>query len=118
MIFYRMEKKEIGYEQCYRNNSYSIFLAKARINSLQLEEHIGRGIKDYEAKCKLCGKETEDIVHFIIKCDKLESKRNYNLIDRNIQNPVERMSELLFKNRKHQEVGKMIKKNYGCSGKT
>ena len=118
MIFYRMEKKEIGYEQCYRNNSYSIFLAKARINSLQLEEHIGRGIKDYEAKCKLCGKEIEDIVHFIIKCDKLESKRNYNLIDRNIQNPVERMSELLFKNRKHQEVGKMIKKNYGCSGKT
>ena len=34
MRIYKMEKKEIGYEHCYRNNSYSTFLAKARINAL------------------------------------------------------------------------------------
>ena len=117
MRFYKLDKMEIGYEHCYRNNSYSAFLVKARINSLQLEEHIGRGVQNYEAKCKLCGKETEDIVHFIIKCEKLKNKRDYKLIDKNTQNPEERLRKLLFKNGKHQEVGKMIKKNYGCSGK-
>ena len=100
---------EIGYENCYRNNSYSAFLAKARINSLQLEEHLGRGINNYEAKCKLCGEETEDLVHFIIKCKKLENIRDYNLIDRSIRNPEERLRKLLYKNGKHQEIGKLIK---------
>ena len=42
---YVLEKKDIGYELCYRNNSYSKFLARARKNSLQLEEHKGRGQK-------------------------------------------------------------------------
>ena len=109
MRIYRLEKKEIGYEQCYRNNSYSTFLAKASINSLQLEEHKGRGLQIYETKCKLCGEETEDIVHFLIKCKELENKRDYKLIDRNIQNPEERLRELLYKNKEHQEVGKLIK---------
>ena len=34
MRFYRLGKLEIGYDNCYRNNSHSAFLAKARINSL------------------------------------------------------------------------------------
>ena len=109
MRIYRLKKKERGYEHCYRNNSYSTFLAKARINSLQLEEHNGRGLRNYETNCKLCGEETEDIVHFLIKCKELENKRDYKLIDRNIQNPEERLRELLYKNKEHQEVGKLIK---------
>merc|ERR1711874_658992 len=109
MRFYKLDKMEIGYEHGYRNNSYSVFLAKARINSRQVEEHIGRGVQYYEAKCKLCGKETEDIVHFIIKCEKLENKRDYKLIDKNTQNPEERLRKLLYKNKKHKEVGKLIK---------
>ena len=109
MRIYRLEKKEIGYEHCYRNNSYSTFLAKVRINSLQLEEHKGKGLQNYETKCKLCGEETEDIIHFIIKCKKLENKRDYKLIDRNIQNPEDWLRKLLYKNKEHQEVGKLIK---------
>ena len=109
MRFYRLGKLEIGYDNCYRNNSHSAFLAKARTNSLQLEEHKGRGVQNYEATCKLCGEETEDIVHFVIKCEKLESKRDYGVIDQYIQNPEERMRKLLFENEHHQEIGKMIK---------
>ena len=106
---YNLEKKEIGYEFCYKNNGFSRFLARARINALQLEEHKGRGQINYNSNCKLCGKEKEDLVHFLIKCEKLEVKRNYEVIDENIDNPEERMRKLLYRNRKHQEVGKQIK---------
>ena len=109
MRFYRLGKLRIGYDNCYRNNGHSAFLAKARTNSLQLEEHKGRGIQNYEATCKLCGKEVEDIVHFVIKCEKLESKREHRLIDSYTQNPEEKLRKLLFENEKHQEIGRMIR---------
>ena len=53
--WYRMGKEKIEYEMCYRNNNYSAYLAKARTNSLQLEEHLGRGLLNYDTTCKLCG---------------------------------------------------------------
>ena len=106
---YSLEKKEIGYEFCYKNNGFSRFLARARINALQLEEHKGRGQINYNTNCKLCGKEKEDLVHFLIKCEKLEVRRNYEIIDKNICNSEERMRKLLYRNKKHQEVGKQIK---------
>ena len=109
MKFYKEGKARIGYESCYRNNTNSMFLARARTNSLKLEEAIGRGNKFYNKKCKLCGQEEEDIVHFTMKCPALEGKRNYGIIDKRIQDPEERMIELLFRQKKHQEVGKMIK---------
>ena len=56
MRIYRLEKKEIAYAQCYRNNSYSAFLAKARINSLQLEEHKSRGHQNYDKNANTVGK--------------------------------------------------------------
>ena len=80
-----------------------------RINALQLEEHKGRGKEHYDTTCKLCRKETEDIVHFIITCKKLESKRNYKIINKNIRNPEERMRTLLFRNENHQIVSNMLR---------
>ena len=56
-----------------------------------MEEHKGRGKEYYDTTCKMCKKEPEDIVHFIIKCKSLESKRDYKVINRNIKNPEERM---------------------------
>ena len=44
-----------------------------------------------------------------MKCKKLENKRNYNIIDRNIENPEERMRVFLFRNKKHQMVSKMLR---------
>ena len=48
---YKLEKKAIGYELCYRNTYDSKLYARARINALQLEEHKGRGKKGYDTNC-------------------------------------------------------------------
>ena len=115
--YYREGKAKIGYESCYRNNINSLFYARARTNSLKLEEAKGRGKPYYNTDCKLCGLGEENLVHFTIECPALEGKRNYELIDRNIMDPKQRMIMLLFKQTKYQEVGKMIKKNFGLEEK-
>ena len=107
--FYADGKTKIGYEFCYRNDSNSTYYARARINSLKLEEAIGRGNRHYNKKCKICGEEDEDLVHFIIKCKALEGKRDYNLIDRGIEDPEQRLIKLLFTQEDHQGVGRMVK---------
>merc|ERR1711874_706091 len=107
--YYIQEKKKIKYEHCYRNNRNSLFLARVRTNTIKLEDHKGRGLIGYDKTCKLCREDKEDIVHFIIDCKKLEKSRDYNLIDENIHSSEEKMSKLLFRNNKHQEIGKMIK---------
>ena len=40
---YAEGKTRIGYEHCYRNNANSTYYARARTNSLKLEEAMGRG---------------------------------------------------------------------------
>ena len=72
--FYASEKKGIKYEYCYRNSYNSKLYARARLNALQLEEHKGRSNKNYNTTCKLYGKEKEDLIHFTVKCKKLERK--------------------------------------------
>ena len=107
--YYAMGKTEIGYNHCYRNNMNSTFLARARVNSLKLEEAVGRGNIYHDRMCKLCGQEEEDIVHFIVKCKALETKRNHGLLDRSIENPGERMVKFLFKQKDFQGAGRMVK---------
>merc|ERR1712179_397300 len=63
-----------------------------------------------------CEEEEEDIIHFTIKCEKLEQKRNYNLIDKNIVDPEERMRVLLFRNEDRQGVNRMIKVMWDTRG--
>ena len=86
-----------------------MFLARARTNSLKLEEAIGRGNEYYNKNCKLCEQGEENLIHFIAECPALEGKRRYDLFNRNISNPRQRTIELLFKQKKYQEVGQMIK---------
>ena len=109
MRFYAQGKTKFGYENCYRNNHNSTFLARARINSLKLEEHKGRGNPNYDKTCKLCRKGIEDIVHFLIDCEELEEDRNYHLIDDTLENSEEKMIKLLFQNESFQNTGYMIK---------
>merc|ERR1712179_486654 len=107
--YYIKEKDRIRYDNCYRNNTNSLFLARARTNSIKLEEHKGRGIVGYDKTCKMCKEAEENIVHFLMDCGKLEAHRNYDLIDKDILNPEERMRTLLFRNNRYQETGEMIK---------
>merc|ERR1712121_113003 len=107
--YYRKGKMKIGYEHCYRNNINSQFLAMARINALGLEEAKKRGCRFYDATCKLCGSEEEDLVHFVIRCPKLESKRNGEIVNEDIVDTEESLIHSLFKQKKYQETGKMLK---------
>merc|ERR1711874_307529 len=99
-----------GYDFCYRNSYDSTFLARARLNSLKLEEQIGRGKKGYDTMCKLSKSAKEDIVHFIMDCSELEEVRDYDLIKNSDESSQDRMIDLLFKSDKFQEVGCMIRK--------
>ena len=74
--WYSEAKLYIGYDNCYRNNRNSEYLAKARTNSLQLEEQLGRGRRYYDITCKLCGHEEGNLKHFMVKCPRLQSKRD------------------------------------------
>ena len=57
---------------------------------------------------EICGEEKEDLIHFIIKCKSLETKRNCNLIKGNIEEQEERMKDVLYRNRNNIGVSKMI----------
>ena len=107
--FYAEGKNNIGYNHCYRNSRDSVYYARARTNSLKLEEAIGRGNKFYNKTCKLCGKEEEDLLHFMIKCTALESKRCYKIIDKNFSDPRQRLIEVLYRQEDHRGVGWMIR---------
>ena len=63
----------------------------------------------HNTTCKLCRNEDEDLLHFVIECPKLENKRNYEIIDKNITDPEKRLVHCLFKQKKYQETGKMLK---------
>merc|ERR1711874_534238 len=108
--YYAEGKTEIGYEFCYRNNLNSTYLARARTNSLKLEEAKGRRNPFYDTICKLCGQDEENLVHFIIECKALEGKRDYDLLDSSIENPKDRMVKFLFHSEDYQKTGCMVKK--------
>ena len=76
---------------------------------MKLEEAKGRGNKHYNKECKLCGKGEENLVHFIVECTALEGKRNYNLLNRNIEDPNQRLIDVLYRQEDHRGVGWMIR---------
>ena len=107
--WYRVGKKNIKYEMCYSNNINSTYLAKARTNSLQLEDHLGRGIPGYDKTCKLCKTEEEDLEHFLVRCPDLDQKRNQEIMKQRIPMTSEEQTlHILFKSKQYQEVGMMI----------
>ena len=67
-------------------------------------------IQVFKTTCKLCREEKEDIVHFTIKCKKLEEVRDYDMIDKNIKNTEEKMRILLFRNKNHMLVGRLMRR--------
>ena len=97
------------YENCYRNNGHSVFLAKARTNSLQLEEHLGRGKTNYNTNCKLCGLGEENLEHFLIEFHKLEEKINPLIMEGLPMSADGKTIQILFRNKNHQEVALMLK---------
>ena len=110
MKWYREAKMRIKYDECYSNSKASRYLARARTNSLQLQEYYGRREEDtFDATCPLCKKEDEDLEHFLVKCEKLEGKRNKEIMEevKNMQ-PTQNTAYILFKLKNHESISDMI----------
>ena len=74
---YRKSKQVVQEDTVYDNTPASVILFQARSNTLRLEDrkrHTGE-----ETLCCLCQKESENLAHFVLKCEKKTewNKRNY-----------------------------------------
>ena len=83
--WYKQGKPSIQYDQCYTNSISSNYLAKARTNTLQVEEYMHRRNINHDKTCRFCVLEEEDLQHFLVTCPTLEQKR-----DREIMESVEK----------------------------
>ena len=109
--WYRRGKKKIGYEMCYRNTFSARLLAKARTNTLQLEEFIHRRDREHSKICRLCGREDEDLIHFMIMCPKLRSKRNNRIMRKWCNRDKDKqLVDILFNEKEHDKIRKMVGK--------
>ena len=109
--WYRLGKTSIGYENCYRNTKISTYLAKARTNSLQLQEQLGRFKPNYDTTCTLCHQEEENLDHFMVKCPTLENKRDLDIIEpwKDMDTKLKTVN-ILFKGKDYERTANMIKK--------
>ena len=107
--WYRAGKKKIQYDLCYRNGFNSKILARARTNTLQVEEVIQRRNRKHDKTCRLCGREDEDLKHFLINCPRLERKRSRRLMEkwRNIDTDKQ-MVDLLFNEKDYEKLRQMM----------
>ena len=111
LMGYREVKLCISYDKCYNNSKNSEYLAKARTNALQLEEHLGRGKADADTTCRLCKQGEGNLEHFMVECPELETKRENRIISKwRSQNKTQMTANILFKEKDHQSVGGMIKR--------
>ena len=113
LYLYRSEKIKMGYDECYSNSYKSELLAKARTNSLQLAEWYGRGKNGKgEITCPVCKKSDEDIIHFLIDCDKLEEARDPSIMNKikNKKSKTLQVRTLLFNLKEWDNIAEMIQK--------
>ena len=109
--WYREAKLYTGYDDCYRNNINSDYLAKARTNCLQLEEYFNRRNRNYDKTCKLCNQEEENLEHFLVVCPRLQSKRDPAIMDQwNNLDTRTQTASILFKEKDYNRTGAMIRK--------
>ena len=79
--WYREGKTKIQYDLCYNNSANSDFLAKARTNTLHLEEYYARRNRNHDKTCKMCGLADEDLEHFLVICPVLEIRRDREIME-------------------------------------
>ena len=86
-------------------------MAKARTNTLQVEEYMHRRNRNHEKTCRLCGLEEEDLQHFLVTCPALEQKRDREIMEswRNI-NKQKQTVDILFNEKRYDKTGNMIKR--------
>ena len=71
---YRKNKDEIKEEDMYDNSKRSNVWFKIRTNTLNLNDR--KRFENGNTFCELCGKEEENLNHFLLKCEKIQNERN------------------------------------------
>ena len=103
---YRKFKTQIKEEQIYRNDLSSTLLFQARSNTLPLNDE--KRFKKECTTCELCHLEEENLVHFILKCKKLDKSRNDSFIDKFKDMDIDtKLGNILF-NYEHIETTKIM----------
>ena len=109
--WYREGKKGIQYDQCYMNSPSSSYLARARTNTLQVEECIHRRNREHDKVCRLCGLEDEDLQHFLVTCPILNQKRDREIMETwRSRDKQKQMVNILFREKRHSKVSQMIRR--------
>ena len=100
---YMNYKSDIKDEAIYDNRISSMWLFRARSNSLKLNQRAYFFKPNHKIEDKICGlceDEEESLEHFMLICKKLEGKRNNELINRfRGSNIKETLGLLLFETR-------------------
>ena len=106
---YREFKLKVKDDGCYDSGFGSNLLFKARSNTLQLNDRKRHYKEDTDTSCRLCGEGREDMIHFMLKCDKLTYRRNRVLIERTGETTdKEILGGLLFKDDFCKETKEML----------
>ena len=108
--WYREGKFNIQYDMCYNNSTSSDYLAKARTNTLHLEEYHARRNRNHDKTCRLCGQAEEDLEHFLVVCPSLETKRDREIMEVWQSNDTKKQTvDILFNEKIFDKTGGMIK---------
>ena len=73
---YRAYKEKVREAQCYGNTEASKILFRARTNSMELNDRYRHDKIETRRStiCRICKKETEDLTHFILRCEGIERR--------------------------------------------
>ena len=88
--------RDVIKEQFYFNNKADMLLFRLRTNTLNLNDC--NRFTGEDIRCVMCGGEKEDIVHFVVKCCKLQDYRN-KIVKLQLpqeENSLELVGEVLF----------------------
>ena len=110
---YRTFKKEIREEKCYDNRPESNLLFQARTNTLDLNtrNRFKKEDDEKDTRCKLCGKENENLIHFLIECKEMEKVRDKELMKKYQEENMETMTgNILFNTENIEETKIMLGK--------
>ena len=108
LTMYKKHKTEIKEESIYDNRLATKIWFGSRTNTLEINIE-NRHRENKNTKCDLCGKEDETTIHFILECEKLEDKRNKELIRKYTQTEKEdTLAKILFSKDDTEEIKYML----------
>ena len=107
---YKANKKEVREAQCYGNTEASKILFRARTNTMDLSDRYRHDkIENRRSTiCRLCKKETEDLTHFLLKCEEIKRRDTEMIKELEGRCEKETLGKMLFKGERVKEVGEMI----------